>query len=344
MKRFCHSLFAALVTFALLPLPAAAWIRSPATTFATLPAGATPAEGITADAAGNIYVTTFGFPPSGPTTPGQLIVFDHSGKVIRQVTLTGTPMPSPHLLGLAFNPTTNDLLVLDFGAGNVLKVNPLTGASTIFSAVGGASGLNALTFDHSGNVYISDSFQGIIWRTAPTGGVAIAWLTDPLLTTSGYPPFGANGLAFNHAATALLVANTGDDAVITVPVTNGNAGKPKVLAYSINGADGLIVDADDNIWVAANQSNEIVVLNSTGKVIAKLGDFDGIDPHGAAAGLLFPASLVASGEFIYVTNLLLDTRLFGFPTIDSQWAAQVTRYTVSKINRHIPPIRANDDD
>jgi SMP-30/Gluconolactonase/LRE-like region len=342
MKRLRQSLLAALVAFSLLSIPAVAWIRSPATTFATLPAGATPPEGITADAAGNIYVTTFGFPASGPTaTSGQLIVFDHSGRVIRQMAIAGA---SPHLLGLAFNPTTSDLLVLDFGAAKVLKVNPQNGASTVFSDIGGGAGLNALTFDSGGNVYISDSFQGKIWKTGPSGGVATAWLTDPLLTTIGKPPFGANGLAFNRAGSALLVTNTGDDAVITIPVTGGSPGTPTVLAYGINGADGLFTDEDDNIFVVANQSDEIVVLDPDGKVIARLGEFGGIDHRGAAVGLLFPASLVASGQFIYVTNLVLDTRLFGFPTIDSQWAAQVTRYTVSKINRRIPPIRGTVDD
>ena len=44
MKRLHVALFAALVAFTLIPLSAAAWIRSPATTFATLPAGATPPE------------------------------------------------------------------------------------------------------------------------------------------------------------------------------------------------------------------------------------------------------------------------------------------------------------
>jgi len=338
MPRLLQSLFAVLIAFAIFfPVPAVAWIRSPATTFATLPAGATPAEGIAADAAGNIYVTTFGFPPSGETAaPGQLIVFSQSGKVIRQVVIAGA---SPHLLGLAFNPINNDLLVLDFGAAKVLKVDPHTGASTVFSDIGGGAGLNALTFDGNGNVYVSDSFQGKIWKIGPSGGAATAWLTAPLLTTSGKPPFGANGLAFNRAGTAMLVTNTGDDAVIRVPVSGGNPGTPTVLAYGINGADGLLVDEQDNIWVVANQSDEIVVLDPTGKVIAKLGDFGGISPEGAAVGLLFPASIVASGQFIYVTNLVLDTRLFGFPTVDSQWAAQVTRYTVSKINQHIPPIR-----
>jgi sugar lactone lactonase YvrE len=347
MKR-THGYFVAglAAVMSLMPVAAAAWNRSPATTFATLPAGATPPEGITADAAGNIYVTTFGFPPSGATTtPGQLVVFDRSGRLIRQVTISGA---SPHLLGLAFNPNTSDLLVLDFGAGKVLKVNPHTGASTVFSDIaaqtGLSVGLNGLTFDKSGNVYISDSFQGTIWRTGPSGGTAKAWLSDPLLTTIGKPPFGANGIAFNRSETAMLIANTGDDAVITVPVTSGNAGTPTVLASGVNGADGLMTDRDDNIWVVANQSDEIVVLNPNGKVIAKLGDFEGIDRRGAVQGLLFPASIVASGEFIYVTNLVLDTRLFGFPTIDSRWAAQVTSFTVSRINRHLPQDRNWGDD
>ena len=337
MKRPCLSLIAALVAFTALSPPAMAWIGSPATTFATLPAGATPPEGLTVDASGNVYVTTFGFPASGPTSdPGQLIVFDHAGKLIRQVAIAGA---SAHLLGLAFHPATQDLLVLDFGAAKVLRVDPISGASTIFSDIGGGSGLNALTFDNAGNVYISDSFNGTIWRTPSTGGAAAAWLTSPLLKTTGVPPFGANGLAFNRAGTALLVANTGDDAVITVPVSGGVAGTPTVLTYGVNGADGLIVDENDNIWVVANQSDEVVVLDSTGKAIAKLGDFNGVDKNGAAVGLLFPASLAFNGQFLLVTNLALDLRLFGLQTIDSQWAAQVTRYTISKINRHLPPIR-----
>jgi len=127
-------------------------------------------------------------------------------------------------------------------------------------------------------------------------------------------------------------------------VSGGLAGTASVLAYSINGADGVAVDDSDNIWVAANQSDEIVVIDPTGKAIAKLGDFGGIDNKGAARGLLFPASLVFSGESVLVTNLVLDLgTIFGLPTVDSQWAAKVTRYTVSKINRHLPPVHSGKD-
>lgn len=38
-----------------------------------------------------------------------------------------------------------------------------------------------------------------------------------------------------------------------------------------------------------------------------------------------------------VTRLVLDLgTIFGLPTVDSQLAAQVTRYTVSEINWHLP--------
>jgi len=90
----------------------------------------------------------------------------------------------------------------------------------------------------------------------------------------------------------------------------------------------------------ANQADEIVVLDPSGRVIAKLGDFDGIDRQGAPVGLLFPASLVRVDNFIYVTNLALDLRNFGLPqTVDSQWTAAVTRHTIARINAHLPPVR-----
>src|SRR6266550_2134754 len=63
-----------------------AWIRSPATGFATLPPGAVNPEGIAADTAGNLYVTTFD--PKG-LTPGQVIVFSSNGKLLRQVVVAG---------------------------------------------------------------------------------------------------------------------------------------------------------------------------------------------------------------------------------------------------------------
>ena len=351
-KLLFITLAALLVCFV---LPAAAWHRSPASILNILPDGSGGPEGLTVGPDGNIYVASFGFDSSGALTGlGQLFVIAPDGHLIRHVGIQGS---SPHLLGLAFQPTSGDLLVLDFGAGVVLNVNSHTGASTVFStipsnAAGAASpttsGINGLCFDRSGNVYVSDSFQGVIWKIAATGGAPSIWSTDPLLTTSGVPPFGANGDEFNSSYTTMFVANTGNDTIVQIPVnSDGSAGKASVFVNSINGADGIVLDKHDNIWVAANQADEIVVIDKTGKVIAKLGDFKGVDEHGVPHGLLFPASPAFSrdGEWLYVTDLALDLRLFGLvEAVDSQWCAQVKHYTVSKIRARIPPIGGDDDD
>ncbi len=310
--------------------------RNAAEIFAILPDGSSGPEGLTVGADGNVYVATFGFNQNGAVSgPGQLFVFNPEGRLLRQVSIAGS---SPHLLGLAFHPTTGALLVLDFGAGKVLNVNPVTGASTVFMTVTGNSGLNGITFDRTGNVYASDSFQGIIWKTGPGGGAGTVWVSDPLLTTTGIPPFGANGIEFNHAQNIMFVANTGNDTIVQIPVTGGTPGKATVFVNSINGADGLAVDRHDNLWVAANQNDEIVVVSPDGKLIARLGSFEGVDDHGLPHGLLFPASPAFSkdGDFLYVTNLALDLRVFSLvEAVDSQWCAQVRHFTVSRVRTHI---------
>ncbi len=326
-----------------------AWIRSPAVAFAELPGGTAHPEGIAADAQGNLYVSTFDVSKS--SGPGTIVVFNRAGRLVRTLNVAGS---SNLLLGVALHPRTGDLLVCDLGTGKVLRVNSLTGATSVFATIPDVDGNpnanpnpgpNALAFDAAGNVYISDSFQATIWQTGPGGGPPVAWVADPSLGTSGVPPFGANGMAFSKSGKALFVANTGNDTILRIPVTAGVAGTPAVFVNSINGADGVAMDDDDNLWVAANQSDEIVVLDPTGRVVAKLGDFDGIDPRGAARSLLFPASLVLADGFVYVTNLALDLRLFGLAqTTNSPWSADVRRFTVSRINAHISPIKGSSGD
>ncbi len=336
----------ALVVLAAAPRDARAWNRGRARVFATLPAGASGPEGLEVDARGRVYVATFGFTAAGPATgEGQIYVFDESGRPLRQLSVAGS---SPHLLGLRFHPSTGALLVNDFGNGQVLAVDPVKGSSSVFMTLpsplphpAAGAGLNDLTFDSAGNVYVSDSFQGIVWKTGPQGGVASAWVDSPRLRTSGVPPFGANGLRFNPSETAMFVANTGDDTVIEIPASGAAsttgaglvAGTASVFANSVNGADGLLVDDHDDVWVVANQADEIVVLDPTGKVVAKLGDFGGSVVDGSPLQLLFPASLRFVGDDLLVTNLSLDLRLFdpSFTAADSEWCAQVSRYTVARI-------------
>ena len=57
------------------------------------------------------------------------------------------------------------------------SVDPKTQKTTLFMTPPNpaTAGFNALTFDKKGNVYVSDSFQGIIWQTGPGGSTPTKW-------------------------------------------------------------------------------------------------------------------------------------------------------------------------
>ena len=323
-------------------VPAHAWNRGNVNVLAVLPAATGSVEGLTVGPDGNIYVPTFGFNTTGALSGNALLfVISPAGTVIRNFTIANS---SPHILGLRFNPVTGDLWVLDFGAGNVLKVDPYTGTSSILASPGASTGLNALTFDANGNGYVSASFSGAIYKVPPHGGGFSTWKMDPLLGPgSGLsPPFGANGVEFSNDGKTLFVANTAFHQIIQIPVdSSGNALAASIFVTGINAPDGIAIDGQGNMWICANQEDEIVVINNTGKVIAKLGDFRGTDQNGIAKAFLFPASLAFSkdGSTLFVSDLTLDLRLFGLPqAIDSAWTDQVRGYTVSALPAVIPPL------
>lgn len=154
--------------------------------------------------------------------------------------------------------------------------------------------------------------------------------------------YGANGVEFNNAGTVMYVANTAFHQIIQIPVNaNGTAGTASIFITGINAPDGVAIDKQDNLWVCANQEDDIIVLDKTGKVIAKLGDFDGIGEKGLVSGLLFPASLAfgLDGETLYVSNLTLFLPFAGAQAaVDSPWTLEVKNYTVAKLRAVIPPL------
>ena len=286
------------------------------TRFATLPEGGPRfPEGIAADSQGRIYVSTFDF-----ERPNVVYVFDRNGRLDATIPVAGVP------LGLEIDGAGN-LYVANFGGGNVIKYNPAFAVETVIPVCEGpmTCGLNALAFDAAGNLYVSDSFGGRIFRIA--GGVSTLFVEDERLRPGGhgFPPFGANGLAFGDKGAKLYVANTADDRILRIDVATRTV-DANSFAESINGADGITFDAKGRLWVAANQADEVVALNASGRPVEHVGSFDGIGRDKAAKGLLFPASIVISRGFVYVTNLALALT----PQLGDEPEEDVRTYTVSR--------------
>ncbi|MFN2521530.1 MAG: SMP-30/gluconolactonase/LRE family protein, partial [Candidatus Limnocylindria bacterium] len=239
---------------------------------------------------------------------GNICVITPDGVVTRIIPVAPGPGGVTNILGVLFEPSQGLYVadIADFGAsaaGRLLLVDPATGSATTLAD--GFLAPNAIAQDRHKTMYVSDSFAGAIYTVDPNGGGKTLWVQDARLTTTGTPPFGANGLAFDRNQRYLYVSNTGDSTILRIPVErDGSAGAIEVFARGataddpqlLHGADGIAFDVKGQLWVCANQANEIQVLSPDGTLVAR---YSGV----GADAMDFPASLAFHGKALYITNL-----------------------------------------
>src|SRR2546423_798009 len=236
---------------------------------------------------------------------GNICIYTLSGVEVGHLVVA----PNHALLGELYPP--EGIYVADnnpgFSGGRLIRVDPATGAFVVLAEGFGAP--NAIAQDHHGILYVSDSFAGAIYTVSPSGGGKTLWKADVLLQPHGSPPFGANGVAFDRTQSFLYVANTADDRILRIAVNkDGSAGAISIFAdgatlgaRALDGADGIQFDVQGNLYVCANQANEIQVLSPSGALIARYGHNPGDDP------LDFPASPIFHERGLYIANLALGT-------------------------------------
>jgi hypothetical protein len=343
--------------FACSPVLAGEMARLPVTPFAALPADVRHPESLAVDpASGEVYVGTFDAREPASARNNRLLRFDAGGRLLAQRSFGATP-----LTGIGF--FRGKLYVLNFGASKLQRIDaafdatsPLEDLAT-FTALApsspparridnpdgshdsirfGSAGLpaiNGLVFDRAGTLYVSDSFQGALYRIADAASCKPCHVDvvarDPLLATTGALPFGANGLAFNADESILYINNAGDGRVLRRRMPDGAI---EVFADGVYGADGLMFH-QGLLWVSANQIDTLVALDERGRVRHRAGDFLGIDADGAPRGLLFPAASAVQGRRMIVANLALPLT----PTAGDEWEEDVTRWNLMQFDLPDPP-------
>ncbi|HEX4423164.1 MAG TPA: hypothetical protein VH165_34870 [Kofleriaceae bacterium] len=171
---------------------------------------------------------------------------------------------------------------------------------------------NGMVFDDAGQMYITDSAAGAVFRVSAVGEVT-KWVSGPTLTGGkdgcgagngvGVPfDIGANGIVIDDGA--VIVTNTDHGSLVRIPIqADGSAGTPAEIAgpscADLNGADGLAIAPNGDYIVAVNHQNKLARIDHAGHVSTLL-----------TGGLLdFPASVTFDGGALYVGNFaFLDAK------------------------------------
>ena len=323
--------------------------------FVELPAGVRYPEGLATNPDnGEIYVGTFDAREPVSARNNQLLRYAADGRLLAQRAFAATPLTG---LGHA----DGQIYILNFGASKLQRIaadftadspvedlldfprlspavpaprnvaNPDGSQDRIHFGASGMPAPNGLVFTGNGDLYVSDSFQGALYRIANATRCAPCALEvlsrDPLLATAGFLPFGANGLAFNADESRLYINNAGDGRLLRLNLTSGEL---QVLAESLPGADGLLFH-DGLLWLLANQVDQLLGLDERGLIRVRAGGFQGIAGNGAPRGLLFPASSVVQGEWMLVSNLALPLT----PTEGDEWEERVSTWNLMRVR--LPP-------
>jgi sugar lactone lactonase YvrE len=270
-------------------------------------------EGIAFDKMGNMYVSI--------QSKGEIWTIRPNGEESLLFSV-----PTAAAFGLTVDDCGNVYATFALGtSGNGVYCITKDGEGTLLPGTENIHWANALVFDERGNLYITDTWDGAIWRVTP-GGSAQIWLQHDLLEglgpddpgkVPGFPPVGANGIVYWHDN--LYVANTEKGLLLRVPIMKkGTAGAPQVVAGEVDkiggvdgnlyGLDGIALDMSGNVYGALVLQNKLVKVNPhNGKVEVLLTADDGLSNP---ASLAFGAGK-HDHRTIFFTNFSLIDPTFG---------------------------------
>jgi sugar lactone lactonase YvrE len=256
-------------------------------TFKTLITTRLAIEGLTGDNSGNLYTVGRN---AGNGVPCPVWKINSTIRTPPLEVVGNIPAPSSMTqcapLGLAFN-AAGDLFVADGNRISFFTPNAVSPPTAdVYATV--APGTNGLAFDSHGNLWTGDG-QGRVWKISPVGLVTEVFRIQPMnnslnvgrtnTTNPGTPQnLVANGLAFNAAGDVLFVADTARGALWQVkfnPDGSLKSGRgcdetfhPNTLCLDnifvadprLEGADGIALDQNENIWVSVNERNAIAIF------------------------------------------------------------------------------------
>ena len=281
---------------------------------------------------GRVYVGTNQLGHGDADAPSKIFAFSRAAKLVREYELQGQPLDQDHgIQGLAFD-RDGRLYALDRSADpRVVVLDPATGRQRLYAGfrdvppcgvapgtagedcsdtrMDGPAGPDYATFSPSGDLYVTDIDQALIWKVPKGGGRAEIWLKDARLESL----YGPNGIQFMADGRTLLFVNTASNPsagnsfagrLYTVPVQpDGGPGELTQVWESLplDAPDGLAISRSGNVYVALAGTSQVVLLSPEFTELARTPP----DPAANQAEeipLDGPGSVAFLGERLLVSN------------------------------------------
>ncbi len=299
--------------------------------------------------------------PRGDQTPSQVFEYDSSGMLLQTFTVTGQDLSQPHGVQVAANDAQGRLLLLDKTSGRIIRLDPATGAQTLYarvpdlplcSSVPAGAPCSPATLDQApmpdyaawgpdGSLYVTDYQQAVIWRVPPGGGTPQIWLADRRLDGG---PFGTacvtmlpdhRTLLFDQASNGglgTLTPSTGK--LFEVAIEPGGGPGPLRQLWESGPADapdGCALAASGDIYIAlVGVSNQVVELDPGGHELARFGQqYSGDDgssvPFDSPSGVAFLGSELLIANQSYFAGSAANQAILGLDTGEAGQPVYVPR-------------------
>lgn len=176
-------------------------------------------------------------------------------------------------------------------------VSPYSGATAKVASLPTETFANGIAH-RFGYLYVSDSFDGRIFRVPVWGGAPEVWVEDPLLDPVPNPvsPIAGNGVQFY--GDELYVSNSSTGQIIAFPLdVSQAAGAPRVHATLADPCDDFAFDLFGTLYCGTNPVNTIVAVHPDGESEVVLSGDEFLDgPSSVAFGRFY------DNRSLYITN------------------------------------------
>lgn len=279
---------------------------------------------------GRVYVGTY-TNPRGDSLRSRVFEYDPDNRrLLRSWVVPNQNLEGDHGVQAATSDAGGRLVLLDRNPARALLLNTRTGDFSPYSQFadlkpcsGAPNGScspttqdlapmpNYAAWGPSGELYVTDFQQGVVWRVPAGGGVAQVWLADRRLDGQ---MFGTTGIALEANLRSLLVAqgSSGGGGALTLTtgklyrVPIGAEGRPGGMTQLWESGptelpDGFGIARSGRVYIALLNANQIGVIGPDGREVERFPSSpDG--SNGSEAPFDSPSSAKFLGTRLMVPN------------------------------------------